>query len=360
MLSIDPRNYSQDSPQSAIQDLSPLERFWLFAEHAITLTVISIVVSLLTIFIDARWFVSLAGVSLLALHRSKALQGKNLALQLFVNITVFCGLAFLLWPMGQHVNESRDEAVDLLKALELQSSQKPPQPSQQRAETTVQPADGRKSDRKAPSPKAAIKNVPEQSPAPGSNSKELEAGKPILVILPDTLKAPSIPLGAVSPATSLFISVINRGSRSAQHTFMNGRLMFARGIDALNSMKEECEHPPTQMYPDGPSIGPQETKPLLSGFKTDYPGLEKQLLDPTRNGEVQGYLIGCITYHDDLIERPLHSAFVLDVGFSPRSDRSQQVLKDFREHGHSNPNNTQALPFFETFYKPDLISPYYY
>jgi hypothetical protein len=364
MLSIDPGNYPEEPSQAATEDPSPLDRFWLFAEHGFTLTVISIVAGLLTIFLDARWFVSLAGVLLLGIHRSRALEGMNFAARFLLNLAVFFISVCLLWPMGAWVNESRDEAVTLAKqVLNQLKSQQRQQPQQDTGtQTRPVPFPERKSGHRP-----ITRNPPsggEKPPVSDGSSDALLSGKPILEILPDTLKPPLIPLWSGSRLATLFISVINRGPRSAQHTVISGKLMFpdpGSGIKTLVEMKRECESPSTVIGTDGPGIGPGETKPLILGAATDFPGVEKQLLDPARNGAVRGFFVGCVTYHDDVIERPLHSAFVFDVSFGPRSAASQQLVKKFQERGpETSKNSTDVLTYEEVFFTPNLFSPYYY
>jgi hypothetical protein len=206
-------------------------------------------------------------------------------------------------------------------------------------------------------------------PVPGQSSNALESGKPILEILADSINSkshgynfnrPPIPLTAKSPKTSFEISVRNFGQRSAQGPSLTGKLRFPDprvGINPRAEMIDECEHPSQFMGDFGPSVGPTDTKLLMSAAITDFPGLRKQLL--AGDGAVHGFLIACVTYHDDLIERPLHSAFVYDVTFGPNTPRSRQLIKDFRERNGSM-DLSDYLTFEEVYFTPNDFSPYYY
>jgi hypothetical protein len=205
---------------------------------------------------------------------------------------------------------------------------------------------------------------------PGQNSTALESGKPQLDILDDSINGeshghnrnrPPIPLSANTPKTSFVIGVKNFGQRSAQSPTLTGRLRFPDprvGLNLRAEMKDECEHPSQFMGDQGPSVGPMDTKFFLSAATTDFPGLKTQLL--TGEGAVRGYLIGCVTYHDDLIERPLHSAFVFDVTFGPNTPRTRQFIRDFREHNGIMGGPADSLPYDEVYFIPDDRSPYFY
>ena len=87
-------------------------------------------------------------------------------------------------------------------------------------------------------------------------------------------------------------------------------------------------------------------------------GLTTQLF--AGDGAVRGYLIGCVTYHDDLIERPLHTTFVFDVTFAPITPRTRQFVKDFRER-KGLMGITDYLPVDDIHFAPNEdASSYYY
>jgi hypothetical protein len=325
MLSINPRNYPEDPSQAATEDLSPLNRFWLFAEHALTLTVISIVVSLLTFFLDARWFVVLAGVLLLGLHRSRALKGMNLAAQVVINLVVFLVATLLLWPIGQRVNESRDEAVTLVdRVIQLLK----PQPAQQRTETPAQVP---------PSPKPPARRPVLTKPPGERDGEAFNIERPVILIT-GKHPGPSLPLDSKIKWAGFQMNVENRGRTLAQNTELFGKMVLPDRRIGSRPITEEidsqCQRLPIDPSVAGPSIAPSEPKLLTGWAETDFEGLEKQLLDtsPTVGGTLWGFFLGCVVYHSDLTNRTLHTRFAYRIAFVPASPTSRQQVKDFQNH----------------------------
>jgi hypothetical protein len=308
--------------------------------------------------VDGRYLAVLGLPIFLSFYRSRSLAGLKRGTQWLICGAIVCLSVASLWAAGKHWNKSRDNSP-LISAI---------------ADAVRKSVSEKVSTYQAiylPAP--AVK--PSVHPVQGQNPIVLESGKPILEVLPDSINGryhgyslgqPPIPL-AKSGNSSFSITVKNVGQRAAQGTAVTGRLRFPdpRGFpgprgpfDLRAEIKDECEqHPSQDMGKLGPSVGPTETKPLSSAASNDFPDLEKQLL--AGDGTVRGFLILCVTYHDDLIDRPLHTAFVYDVAFGANTPEERQLVKDFRERdpkGLMGPSDYLTKVYFN----PSDISPYYY
>jgi hypothetical protein len=342
MLSIDPQNYPND-PSQATEDISPTERFWLFAEHTLTLLAVSAILGLLTVFIDARWFILLVGVFLLGMHRSKALKGMSLVAQIFTYLGLGVFAALLLWPMGRLVNESRDEAVNLVnQVIQRQNSE----PALQRTEAP------------APAPPFSVTN--RQSPALPKfpDTRDIEAfniERPVLAIT-KKYPGPTVPLDRKIKWAGFQMEVENRGRTLAQNTELYGKMTFpdrhtAGGWTLTEMIKSQCQGLPIDPKAIGPSIPPTigpEPKVLTGWAETDFEGVQRQLLDtaPNVGGTLWGFFVGCVVYHSDLSNRTLHTKFVYMIAFVPTTPTARQQVKDFQNHVDSVPDlNVEEVNF---------------
>jgi hypothetical protein len=341
-----------ENPAPAVTDppLSISERVFLTLENAWCQRVVGMLALFFGI-VDGHYVAILSLPILLSFYRSGSLKGLKRRTQWLVCAIVFCLSVAALWAAGGYWNRTRDNSP-LISAI----------------------ADAvRKSvSEKVSSYQAIYLPAPAVKPSPAravQKSDSPEIGKPLLEIVPDSINGryhgynlgqPPIPL-AQSGNSSFNITVKNVGQRAAQRTALTGRLRFPdpRGPFNLRAeMKDECElHPSQDMGSLGPSVGPTETKPLSSAASNDFPGLRKQLL--AGDGTVRGFLILCVTYHDDVIERPLHTAFIYNVDFGPSTPISRQIIKDFRERepkGVLGPSDQLT----EVYFTPNDYSPYYY
>jgi hypothetical protein len=342
-------NPGSGPPEDAQPPLSISGRIFATLEHAWFQRIVGMAAVLFGL-VDGRYLSIISLMVPLAIHRSKALKGLGRGMQAVTYLITFCLMFVALWICGKQWNRSRDNSP-LIKAI---------------TEAVRRSVSGTVSTSQTiyiPTP--AVKPPPAPT---GQNSNAPELGKPVLEIVTDSINdrhygntnAPEIPLTAIVGKTTFGISVKNFGQRPAQGPALTGKLLFPDprvGIYQRAEMKSECEHPSQFMGDNGPSVGPTDTKFLLSAATTDFPGLRRQLL--AGDGRVHGYLVGCVTYHDDLIERPLHSAFVFNVDFGSNRPEARQLIKDFRER---DPKGQMGLSdgLIEVYFTPSDFSPYYY
>jgi hypothetical protein len=176
-------------------------------------------------------------------------------------------------------------------------------------------------------------------------------------ILDNTLKPPVISLDKNVSAAGFYIDVFNHGRSPAQHTRLSGRFIFPdprMGINTIGEMKAECAHP-TVINDDGPTVAPDTPKTLMISARTDFPGIQKQL---NASSSLFGFFVGCVTYQDDLTSRTIHSAFLFDVRFAPRSPASLKQVNDFRASGLTD--NPGYLAYEEVTFTPNQYSPIVY
>jgi hypothetical protein len=188
--------------------------------------------------------------------------------------------------------------------------------------------------------------------APQDN-EAFKTERPILVVLPKTLSAPLISL-TKGPASTFQIGVVNRGRHFARSAVLSAKMMFPgrQGMNSPKEMRAVCEHPSLYTVSDGPSVAPDNPDPetLQAGAVTDLEGLENELLDP--NNPLWGFLVGCVTYHSDLNEQTLHTAFTFRIA----TTLSIQQLRELKEHA----SPFAFIPYDKVVYTPDQFSPYDY